>query len=504
MSRTRTVLCTVLALTVSGSGTLVATTLQQDSLVAQVQQLLENGADPNAEIRSGTTWLMWAAWSGHLGVVELLLARGADPNAQDPTGITVLMGAVYQGHTEVVRALLDNGADVRATGQLGMTAVWVAARNGHSEVVEVLVEYGAATTQAEVYGDVLGDQFVLPHARNVDDRLSEDGDVVLGIDRDGGLFLDSGDGEMRPIPKDSLAGVLSTVYSEPGRDPILYLVADSNVEYEGMGDVVDIAGEAGVLVLSMVAEREGEPIAMGRAAMDVQIPGDVPGRLMRAPGASGNGIVLQLLSDGSYAINSEPVLLSQLDGRIHAIFDTRPAKLMFVQVAGTRLYQEVITAMDVVRGAGVQVIGIAPPGEVPQSIPPVDLSERFDPRDYTGVGVESGVSGDSTQRSGDQVFKGDVVDVAPELVSCPPLQYPAAMQQAAIEGTVVLQFVVEIDGHVKPELTEVVRSTHEAFEVPARELIMGCTFRPGMVRGTAVRVLVQAPISFTLTREPPQ
>ena len=99
MSRTRTVLCTVLALAVSGSGTLVATTLQQDSLVAQVQQLLENGADPNAEIRSGTTWLMWAAWSGHLGVVELLLARGADPNAQDPTGITVLMGAVYQGHT---------------------------------------------------------------------------------------------------------------------------------------------------------------------------------------------------------------------------------------------------------------------------------------------------------------------------------------------------------------------------------------------------------------------
>jgi TonB family protein len=490
-----------MVLAVSVNGTLIATTLQRDSLAVQVEQLLESGVDPNAEIRSGTTLLMWAAWSGHLEAVELLLARGADPNAKDPTGVTVLMGAAHKGHAEVVRVLLDNGADVHAKWQLGVTAVRFAARNGHSEVVGVLVDYGAATTEAEVYRDVLGDQFVLARARNVDDRLSEDGDVVLGIDRDGGLFLDNGDGRMRRVPKDSLEGMLSLVYGETRRDRVLYLVVDPTVEYEAVREVVDIAGKAGVSVLSMVAEREGEPISLSRAAVDVQIPpqadqgsaGDQP--VLLSPLAPGN-IVLQLLEDGSYAVNAEPVLLSQLDSRMHAIFDARPAKLMFVQVADNRRYQDVITAMDIARGAGVQVIGIAPPGEVPQAIPPVDLSEPFDPRDYTGVGVEGGVAGDSA--FGEQVFTDAVVDALPELVSCPPVHYPEEMRQAAIEGVVVLQFVVEIGGHVKPENIAVLRSTHEAFEAPAKKMLAGCTFRPGMVRRTAVRVLVEMPLTFTL------
>jgi TonB family protein len=212
-------------------------------------------------------------------------------------------------------------------------------------------------------------------------------------------------------------------------------------------------------------------------------------------------IVLQLLEDGSYAVNAEPVLLSQLDSRMHEIFDNRPAKLLFVQVADNRRYQDVITAMDITRGAGVQVIGIAPPGEVPQAIPPVDLSERFDPRDYSGVGVEGGVFGDSAFEA--QIFKDAVVDVLPQLVSCPPVHYPEEMRQAAIEGVVVLQFVVEIEGQVKPENIEVLRSTHEAFEAPAKEMLAGCMFRPGKVRQTEVRVLVQMPLTFTLQKGSP-
>jgi len=70
--------------------------------------------------------------------------------------------------------------------------------------------------------------------------------------------------------------------------------------------------------------------------------------------------VLELTADGGYAINTQPVPFDQLDTQIHAIFDSRPAKLMFVKSAPTRRYQEVIDAMDVARGAGVQVIGFTP------------------------------------------------------------------------------------------------------------------------------------------------
>ncbi len=68
--------------------------------------------------------------------------------------------------------------------------------------------------------------------------------------------------------------------------------------------------------------------------------------------------MLEVRDDGTYAINSQPVPKDQLDTQIHAIYDTRPVKLMFVKAGHTRLYQEVIEAMDIARGAGV--IGFTP------------------------------------------------------------------------------------------------------------------------------------------------
>jgi len=107
-----------------------------------------------------------------------------------------------------------------------------------------------------------------------------------------------------------------------------------------------------MLIIFMVSQ----PLA--RMALDVQVP---PQETAAArPQAASNQIVLELTADGGYAINSQPVPIDQLDTQIHAIFDNRPAKLLFVKSAGDRRYQEVIDAMDVARGAGVQVIGFTP------------------------------------------------------------------------------------------------------------------------------------------------
>jgi biopolymer transport protein ExbD len=50
----------------------------------------------------------------------------------------------------------------------------------------------------------------------------------------------------------------------------------------------------------------------------------------------------------------------QLDAQIHAVFDNRPAKLLFIKAGQNRIYQDVVDAMDVARGAGVQIIGFTP------------------------------------------------------------------------------------------------------------------------------------------------
>ena len=53
------------------------------------------------------------------------------------------------------------------------------------------------------------------------------------------------------------------------------------------------------------------------------------------------------------AVKLANVPKDQLDTQIHAIYDQRPAKLLFIKAGPNRIYQDVVEAMDVARGAGV-------------------------------------------------------------------------------------------------------------------------------------------------------
>ena len=96
---------------------------------------------------------------------------------------------------------------------------------------------------------------------------------------------------------------------------------------------------------------------LSRMAIDVQVP---PMQEPDQKPTKSDQIVLELTDDGSYLINSQPVPKDQLDYQLHNIYDNRPAKLMFIKPGPNRIYQDVIEAMDVARGAGVQVIGFTP------------------------------------------------------------------------------------------------------------------------------------------------
>jgi len=109
-----------------------------------------------------------------------------------------------------------------------------------------------------------------------------------------------------------------------------------------------------ILLVLLIIFMISQPLA--RMAIDVQVP---PAETSKVSGPS-TQIVLEILGDGSYQINGQPVPAGQLDAQIHAVYDNRPTKLLFLKVNPERLYQEAIQAMDVARGAGVQVIGFTP------------------------------------------------------------------------------------------------------------------------------------------------
>jgi len=144
------------------------------------------------------------------------------------------------------------------------------------------------------------------------------------------------------------------------------------------------------------------------------------------------------------------------------------------------------------------------PTAIPTEIPPIDPGVVFDPRNYTGSGIEGGVfDGDPDATvpadSLSRLYQHAVVDEKPVRISCPTLEYPRMLRQANIEGQVLLRFIVEADGHVLSEHIETLSSSHRAFDGPATEMVSACLFRPGRVRATAVRVLVEMPIIFSLT-----
>jgi biopolymer transport protein TolR len=95
-----------------------------------------------------------------------------------------------------------------------------------------------------------------------------------------------------------------------------------------------------------------------RKAVDLQLPEPTPS--VSTVNTTSNQIVLEVLEDGSYAVNREPLTKEKLAERLTEIYDGRPDKIIFVKGDPKVKYQDVIFAMDQARGAGVKVIGIPP------------------------------------------------------------------------------------------------------------------------------------------------
>jgi biopolymer transport protein ExbD len=99
---------------------------------------------------------------------------------------------------------------------------------------------------------------------------------------------------------------------------------------------------------------------MMRKAIDMQLPDPQPS-VVTANTAS-DQIVLEVLPEGAFAVNREPLTKDNLAKRLTEIYADRPDKIMFVKGDPKVQYQDVIFAMDVARGSGVKVIGVTPKG----------------------------------------------------------------------------------------------------------------------------------------------
>ena len=110
--------------------------------VAETVRLLRAGADPDGAGPRGNRPLHYAAYEGHVKVVELLLAHGArpSPDARNDVGVTPAHNAAQRGHTDALRALLRAGADANACDVDAASALHLATDR---RCVEELLREGA-------------------------------------------------------------------------------------------------------------------------------------------------------------------------------------------------------------------------------------------------------------------------------------------------------------------------------------------------------------------------
>ena len=105
-----------------------------------------------------------------------------------------------------------------------------------------------------------GFQAQIPRASHASKRPEDNGEIRLGIDKDGRFFLDMIDQSgtysgMRPVTDDNLPNILANAYAGRASDKILFLKSDGNVPFSRVQAAVEIARKAGVRVIAAIAEQ---------------------------------------------------------------------------------------------------------------------------------------------------------------------------------------------------------------------------------------------------------
>ena len=161
-----------------------------------------------------------------------------------------------------------------------------------------------------------------------------------------------------------------------------------------------------------------------------------------------------------------------------------------------------------------QVVEEPPPPEtfqeltVPREVAPTiePPAVEIEPQDFSGIGVPSDVATEAAPFADTTLAPVSVefVDRAPELQNLRELRrsmerlYPSTLRAANIQGTAVVQLVVDKDGRVEAEGMSIVSASHPEFAAATRELAGLLRWRPATVNGKPVRVWVRMPVNWTI------
>ena len=110
---------------------------------SEIERLLLEGADINAESSEGATPLVFAVANNHLSSVLILLTHNPEVNKMTSNNETPLIIAVRNRNAEIAEILIRGGAEVDRSDGNGATPIHYATLEGSFNLVDILLYYDA-------------------------------------------------------------------------------------------------------------------------------------------------------------------------------------------------------------------------------------------------------------------------------------------------------------------------------------------------------------------------
>jgi protein TonB len=201
------------------------------------------------------------------------------------------------------------------------------------------------------------------------------------------------------------------------------------------------------------------------------------------------------------------ITATTVHGRIAAKEKPDTALIHFVKPTPPPPTVHAATTRDLMPGpvaiSPIPIRRIDAPTTVPISLPPIDSSFGRG-TDSIVIGHGNSVYGlvrgivDSEPPKDPNEWRG--ADLQTRILASAKPRYPESLRQAAIDGRVLVRFVVDTAGRIDLSSVSVVASTHELFTRSVRDALPGFRFKPAEVGGHRVRALAEMPFEFQITR----
>ena len=157
---------------------------------------------------------------------------------------------------------------------------------------------------------------------------------------------------------------------------------------------------------------------------------------------------------------------------------------------------------------------VAPPVTVPTNLPAIDLSKAItNENDFSGKGVAGGSAngvkggtgkeGDTGKEAGD-AHQGPYMEFQVEKpvsrIGGEAPQYPSQLKDSGVEGSVMVQFVVNESGRYESGTLKILSSSNAAFTAAVKDALPRMKFSAAQIGGKKVQQLVQMPFQFNIKR----